>query len=103
MHKDGIVYSLYEDIDDEYLDSLNKKKIQPEYYEFKQGELVPYKGRNTRLDRKKPTTNYQKEAEKYIPKSDKVKPGYKKKRQAQIDDLASRLKRNDQKKKRKRG
>lgn len=102
MHKDGIVYSLYEEIDDEYLDSLNKKKIKPSYFEFKQGELIPYKGRNTRADRKKPTTDYQKEAEKYIPKATKVKPGYKKKRQAQIDDLASRLKKNDQKKKKKR-
>ena len=57
------------------------------------------KGRNTRLDRIKPKTDYQKEAAKYIPEAKKVKPGYKKKRQAQIDDLATRLKRNDQKKK----
>ena len=99
MHKDGIVYSLYEEIDDAYLDSLNKKKIKPSYFEFKSGELVPYKGRNTRLDRIKPKTDYQKEAAKYIPEAKKVKPGYKKKRQAQIDDLATRLKRNDQKKK----
>ena len=99
MHKDGIVYSLYEEIDDAYLDSLNKKKIKPSYFEFKSGELVPYKGRNTRLDRIKPKTDYQKEASKYIPEAKKVKPGYKKKRQAQIDDLATRLKRNDQKKK----
>ena len=99
MHKDGIVYSFYEELDDEYLDSLNKKKIKPSYYEFKGDELVPYKGRNTRADRIKPKTDYQKEAAKYIPEAKKVKPGYKKKRQAQIDDLASRLKRNDQKKK----
>ena len=102
MHKDGIVYSLYEEVDDEYLDSLNNKKIKPTYYEFKQDELVPYKGRNTRLERKKPQTDYQKEAEKFIPKATKVKPGYKKKRQAQIDDLAMRLKKNDLKKKKKR-
>ena len=53
MHKDGIVYSLYEEIDDAYLDSLNKKKIKPseinedtklEYYdkpiEIKSGRLM---------------------------------------------------------------
>ena len=100
MHKDGIVYSLYEDLDDEYLDYLAKKKIRPVYYEIKQGELVPFKGRNTRLDRKKPETDYEKEAKKYIPLSKDVKPGYKKKREAMVKELAARLKRNDGKKKR---
>ncbi|MCR5350655.1 MAG: DEAD/DEAH box helicase [Acholeplasmatales bacterium] len=102
MYSDGIVYSFYEDLDDEYLDFLNKKGIKPKYYEIKGGELVEYKGRNTRQQRVKPTTNYELEASKYIPKSNKVKPGYKKKRQAQIDDLAKRLKKNDQKKKKRR-
>ena len=100
MHKDGIVYSFYEDIDNAYLDNLSKKKIEPEYFEIKNGELVEYKGRNTR--RVKPKTNYQLEAAKYIPKSDKVKPGYKKKRQAQINELAERLKKNELKKKKRR-
>ena len=97
MYKDGIVYSFYEEIDDEYLNNLNKKGIKPKYYEFKGQDLVEYKGRNTRLDRIKPKTDYEKEASKYIPKKDKVKPGYKKKRQAQISELAKRLKKNDQK------
>ena len=97
MYKDGIVYSFYEEIDDEYLNNLNKKGIKPKYYEFKGQDHVEYKGRNTRLDRIKPKTDYEKEASKYIPKKDKVKPGYKKKRQAQISELAKRLKKNDQK------
>lgn len=97
MYKDGIVYSFYEEIDDEYLNNLNKKGIKPKYYEFKGQDLVEYKGRNTRLDRIKPKTDYEKEASKYIPKKDKVKPGYKKKRQALISELAKRLKKNDQK------
>lgn len=98
MHRDGIVYSFYEDIDDEYLDNLSKKKIKPEYFELKNGELVPYKGRGTRQARIKPKTDFQKEASKYVPKPKKVSPGYKKKRQAQIDELAERLKRNAKKK-----
>jgi len=102
MHKDGIVYSFYEDLDNEYLDNLNKKKIIPIYYEIKNGELLEYKGRNTRAQRVKPKTNYQLEAAKFIPKAKKVSPGYKKKRQAKIDDVAQRLKKNDQKKKRRR-
>lgn len=100
MHKDGIVYSLYEDLDNEYLDNLAKKGVKPSYFEIKNKELIPYKGRNSRALRAKPTTNYQLEASKYIPKAKKVTPGYKKKRQAMIDDLAERLKKNDQKKKR---
>ena len=102
MHKDGIVYSFYEEVDDGYLDELAKKKIVPSYFEFKNQELVPYKGRATRAQRIKPKTDFQKEAAKYIPKPKKVKPGYKKKRQAQIDELAERLKRNSLKKKRRR-
>lgn len=100
MHKDGIVYSLYEDLDNEYLDNLAKKKIEPLYYEIKDKELVEFKGRNTRSQRMKPKTNYQKEAAKFVPKSTKVKPGHKKKRQAQIDEIAKKLYKKDQKKKR---
>lgn len=102
MHRDGIVYTFYEEVDDAYLDNLAKKKITPEYFEIKDGELIPYKGRATRAARVKPKTDYQKEAAKFVPKPKKVSPGYKKKMQAKIDDIASRLKKNDQKKKRKR-
>ncbi|MDE6408351.1 MAG: DEAD/DEAH box helicase [Anaeroplasmataceae bacterium] len=102
MHRDGIVYSFYEEVDDAYLDNLAKKKISPKYYEFKNEELIPYKGRATRAARVKPKTDYQKEAAKFVPKPKKVSPGYKKKMQAKIDDIASRLKKNDQKKKRRR-
>ena len=99
MHKDGIVYSFYEEVDDEYLDSLAKKKITPIYFEIKNKELIPFKGRATRQARVKPKTDYQKQAAKFVTKPDKVKPGYKKKRQAQIDEIAARLKKNDGKKK----
>ena len=99
MFNDGIVYSLYEDIDNQYLDNLNKKDIKPEYFEIKNKELVPYKGRNTREARIKPKTNYELEAKKFVPKSDKVKPGYKKKREEQIKKIAESLKRKDKKRK----
>ena len=100
MYNDGIVYSFYEEINNEYLDNLNKKGIKPDYYEIKNGEIVPFKGRNTRAARIKPKTNYELEASKYIPKAKKVKPGYKKKRQAQVNELADKLRKNDKKKKR---
>ena len=101
MYNDGIVYTLYEDLDNDYLDNLNKKNIQPEYYEIKNKQLVEYKGRNTRKDRIKPKTDYQKEAAKYVPLGEK-KPGYKKRRQAMISEIADKLKAKDQKQKKKR-
>ncbi len=100
MYNDGIVYSFYEEVNDQYLDNLNKKGIKPEYFDIKNDEIVPFKGRNTRKDRVKPKTNYELEASKYIPKSTKVKPGYKKKRQAAVNELADKLRKNDNKKKR---
>lgn len=102
MYKDGIVYSFYEDIDDAYLDNLAKKKVKPTYYEIKNKELIEYKGRNTRENRIKPKTDYQKQAAKFVPKATKVSPGYKKKRQAKIDEIAKKLKKNDMKKKKRR-
>ena len=99
MYLDGIVYSFYSEVDDAYLDALAKKKIVPTYFEIKNRELIPYKGRATRQQRVKPKTDFQKEAARYLPKPKKVSPGYKKKRQAQIDELAARLKRNAGKKK----
>ena len=102
MYNDGIVYSFYEDVDDQYLDNLAKKKIKPQYFEIKNKELIPYKGRGTRQQRVKPQTDYQKQASKFVPKPKEVKPGYKKKMQAQIDEIAARLKKNDGKKKRRR-
>ncbi len=101
MHNDGIVYTLYDELDNDYLDNLSKKKIKPEYYEIKNRELVEYKGRNTRAERIKPKTDYQKEASKYVPLG-KKKPGYKKKRQALIDEIADKLKTKDKKAQRKR-
>lgn len=95
MHHDGIVYSFYEEIDNDYLDELSKKKIVPEYFELKNQELIPYKGRNTREQRVKPKTDYQLEASKFVPKPKKVSPGYKKKRREKIEEIATKLKKKD--------
>ena len=98
MGQTGISYALYDKLDDTYLNLLNKKGVVPEYFELKNGEIVPYKGRNTRQARIAPKKNYIQMAETHIPKSTKVKPGYKKKRKAEVEKLAKTLKRNDEKK-----
>ena len=97
MFNDGIVYSFYTDLDDRYLDNLAKKNIRPEYFELKDKELVEYKGRNTRALRQKPVSDYKKQAAKYVPLPKKVKPGYKKKRELKINEIATSLKKRDKK------
>lgn len=95
MGQTGTCYALYDSLDDNYLNLLDKKGVKPSYYEIVSGELKPYKGRNTRQARAIPKTNYIAMAEKHIPKSAKVKPGYKKKRHAEVLKLAEKLKKND--------
>ena len=99
MYNSGVVYTLYEDLDDAYLNNLEKKGVKPEYFEIKNGEIQPYKGRNMREKRIKPETDYEKQARKYIKKDTKVKPGYKKEREAKVKDLALKLKQRDKRKK----
>ncbi len=99
MGSDGICYSFYEDLDNAFLDFLEKRGIVPQYFEVKRGEVIPYKGRNTRENRVKPKQDYHRQAEKAIPLSNKVKPGYKKKRQREIEELAQKLKEKDKRKK----
>lgn len=101
MNYEGIAYSFYMELDDEYLDNLSKKGVKPEYLDIKDNELIPYKGRNLRENRKKPKTDYEKIASKFVPKSNTVKPGYKKKREKAIKEIADKLKEKDFKKRRK--
>lgn len=101
MNRDGLCFALYDHLDDNYLNMLDRRKIKPIYMDVVAGELVPYKGRNVRKNRQIPTTNYYDLASKMIPKSKKVKPGHNKKRQAEIAKLAITLKNKDKKKGRK--
>ncbi len=96
MEKSGIVYSLYDELDEAYLNNLEKKGIKPKYFEIKNKELVPYKGRNKRDERKKPETDYHKQALSHI-KLGKKKPGYKKKREQAVKELEEKLKKKDMK------
>ena len=97
VNTSGISYALYDRLDDNYLDMLAKKGVKPTYYDIVGNELVPYKGRNVRQNRKRAETNYEAIANKMIPKSKKIKPGHNKKRQALVKELAEKLKNNDKK------
>ncbi len=91
MNYTGIVYSLYTDLDDVYLDNLSKKGITPIYKEIKNSEFVDYKGRNTRQSRIKPLNQIEKKARSLVKKPEKVTPGYKKKMQEKADSIASKM------------
>ena len=94
MNYSGTVYSFYKDLDNDYLDYLNKNGITPVYKDIKGGQIVDFKGRNVRQKRVKPLTEEQKAALKHIAKPKKVTPGYKKKIQKEAQALTDRLYKN---------
>ncbi len=91
MNYTGIVYSFYDELDNEYLNNLDKKGINPTYKDIKNGELIDTKERDSRKNRTRPLNEKVRQAMKIVPKSDKVKPGYKKKRQEQIKKITKKL------------
>ena len=78
--------------------NLLKKLFDHEYKELKRFSLLADNIEELDEEYKK-LTDYELQAAKFVPKPTKVSPGYKKKRQAQIQDIAARLKKNDGKKK----
>ena len=97
MYMDGICYSFYEEENQDYLDNLEKRGITFDYLDIKNGELVPFKGRNARANRVKPVTEEEKKATLFVPKPKKVTPGYKKKMQEKKDALTKKFKSNKRK------
>ncbi len=91
MNYTGTVYSFYKDLDGDYLDFLSKNGIEPTYKDIKGGEIIDFKGRNTRQKRVRPLNEIEKSAIKHIAKPTKVTPGYKKKRQKEIDKLTNQF------------
>ena len=91
MNYTGIVYSFFDELDNEYLNNLANKGINPIYKDIKAGELVDTKERESRKNRVRPMNDKVRQAIKFVPKSNKVKPGYKKKRQEQIKKITKKL------------
>ena len=91
MNYSGEVYSFYKDLDSDYLDFLNKNGIEPIYKDIKGGQIVDFKGRNTRKKRVKPLNEEEKKAIAHVAKPKKVTPGYKKKMKREINEITSKL------------
>ena len=88
---EGTAISLYTEEDWLLIDKLEQKGLTFTYFDVKDGEWQEAKPWNERKLRKKTTTNMDKEAWKQVRKTNKVKPGYKKKMKMQQESIKKRL------------
>lgn len=95
---DGICYSLCEFNDEQYLRMLEDRGITFEYLDILDGNFVNYNP-NRRSNRVKPLTVGEKKAIKMVKKPKKVTPGYKKKQQAKIKEIAKKINKKEGRKK----
>lgn len=89
----GIAASIYELSDQDALDRLEKMGIAFEHVDLKNNEWVDIGPRDKRRERRREADEPEKLAHKIIRKPRKVKPGYKKKRQHEIEKFVRKEKR----------
>lgn len=88
---EGTAISLYRETDINLIEKLEKNGLHFNYADVKDGEWQEAKPWNERKLRNKTTTNIDKEAWKYVKKTKKVKPGYKKKMKQQQATIKNQL------------
>ncbi|KAB2493565.1 DEAD/DEAH box helicase [Priestia endophytica] len=91
---DGTAITIYEQDDYEALMSLENRGIEFLNKDLERNEWIEVDDRNKRRKRVKQEDEVEKTARKFIRKPAKVKPGYKKKRQREIDRYVKKQKRN---------
>ena len=89
----GECYSMYDTTNQQIVQTLEKKGITFEMKELKGNQFVDTKDREKRKSRVKHQTELEKKITSIVKKPTKVKPGYKKKRQRQIDEMVRKEKR----------
>ena len=89
----GECYSMYDTTNQQIVQTLEKKGITFEMKELKGNQFVDSKDREKRKSRVKHQTDLEKKISSIVKKPTKVKPGYKKKRQRQIDEMVRKEKR----------
>ncbi|WML47492.1 DEAD/DEAH box helicase [Neobacillus sp. PS3-34] len=95
----GIALTVYESSDEDALNRLEKMGIQFKHVDLKKDEgFVELDERNKRKNRKKQEDETDKVAKTMIRKPTKVKPGYKKKMQWEMDKIKKRQRRINKKK-----
>lgn len=96
---EGTAISLYNESDIKLISKLEQKGLSFTFFDIKKGDWVEMKSWNERNLRTKTDANVDKEAWKHVKKSNKVKPGYKKKMKRQQESIKRRLNKNTKNKK----
>ncbi|HAQ07675.1 MAG TPA: DEAD/DEAH box helicase [Bacillus bacterium] len=86
----GVALTVYEQSDEDALVRLEKMGITFKYIDLKKGELSQIEERNKRQNRKKKEDSGEALAKSLVSKPKKVKPGYKKKMQWEMDKIKKR-------------
>ena len=87
----GIAISLYEFEDNKYLDKLEAKGIRSIYKEIKNKEIVDARIRHGRSKREWKENELDYAAKSLVRKPTKVKPGYKKKYKAEVEQMKRKI------------
>lgn len=95
----GIALTIYELSDEDALNRLEKMGIQFKYVDLKKDGFVEADERNKRKSRVRKEDEADKMAKSLVKKPQKVKPGYKKKMQWEMDKIKKRQRKLNQKKK----
>ena len=89
----GECYSMYDTSNESIVHALEKKGITFEMKELKGNQFIDSKDREKRKSRVKHQTDLEKKISSIVRKPKKVKPGYKKKRKREIEQLVRKEKR----------
>lgn len=89
----GTALTIYDISDEDALNRLEKIGIQFNHVDLKDGELIELQDRNKRKTRKKQVDETDKRAKSLVRKPQKVKPGYKKKMQTEMEQIRKRERR----------
>lgn len=89
----GIAITIYEPSDEDALNRLEKMGIEFSQKDIQKGEWITIGDRNKRNKRKKGVNETEEKARSLVKKPNKVKPGYKKKINRQVEEIKKRERR----------
>ncbi|RHS92525.1 DEAD/DEAH box helicase [Erysipelatoclostridium sp. AM42-17] len=89
----GVCYSMYDSNDEKNIAVLERKGIEFKNVVLKKGQFVDLGEREKRKKRIKQPTELEKQVQMIVRKPKKVKPGYKKKRKREVEQLVRKQKR----------
>jgi len=95
----GIALTIYESSDEDALNRLEKMGIQFKHIDFKNEEIVEIDDRNKRKTRVRKEDEADRTAKSMVKKPQRVKPGYKKKMQWEMDKIKKRQRKIEKRKK----